>query len=97
MGCNLNFMTHNSNGLSFNRKRIKMFEYYSGKLSNNGILFLQETHSSKDTYDKWRDEFKGDIFFSHGTTKSCGVMIGYHGSKNFIPKKLNVTVMAEYL
>ena len=88
MESNLNFMTHNANGLNSTKKRIKMFEYYREKLYNNGILFLQETHSSNDTSDKWRDDFKGQVFFSHGTTNSCGVMIGYQGSKNFIVNKL---------
>ena len=86
---NLNFITHNANGLKSTQKRIKMFEYYRDKLSNNGILFLQETHSCKDTFDKWRDEFKGEIFFSHGATNSCGVMIGYLGSKKFTVNKIN--------
>ena len=47
------------------------------KQQNNGMLFLQETHSSDDTVINWRDDFKGELFFSHRTTNSCGVMIGY--------------------
>ena len=89
MECNLKFITNNANGLKSTNKRIKMFEYYREKLSNNGILFLQETHSRNDTYDKWRDEFRGELFFSHGTTNSCGVMIGYLGSKMFTVNKMS--------
>ena len=29
------------------------------------------------TVINWPDDFKGELFFSHGTTNSCGVMIGY--------------------
>ena len=54
-----------------------MFEYFMEKIANNGILFLQETHFSHDTVINWRDDFKGELFFSHETTNSCGVMIGY--------------------
>ena len=57
-----------------------MLEYLREKIANNGILFLQETHSSHDTVINWRGDFKGELFFLHGTTNSCGVMIGYLGS-----------------
>ena len=80
MGYNLNFLSNNVNGLNLSKKRFKMFEYFREKIANNGILFLQETHSSHDTVINWRDDFKGELFFSHGTTSSCGVIIGYLGS-----------------
>ena len=38
-------------------------------------------YSSEDTFNKWRDNFNGEIFFSPGTESSCGVMIGYLGNK----------------
>ena len=63
------------------KKRIKMFECFRGEISNNGIIFLQETHSTEDTFHNWRNDFKGEVCFSHGSTGSCGVMIGYFGSK----------------
>ena len=69
------------NGLNSPKKRIKMFEYFREKIANNGILFLQETHSSHDTIINWHYNFKDELFFSHGTTNSCSVMIGYLGSK----------------
>ena len=50
------------------------------QIANNGMLFLQETHSSHDTVINWRDDFRGELFFSHGTTYSCGVITGYLGS-----------------
>ena len=50
------------------------------KCFNNGILLLQEIHSSHDTVINWHDDFKGKLFFSHGTTNSCRVMNGYLGS-----------------
>ena len=54
-----------------------MLEYLREKIANNGKLFLQETHSFYDTVINWRNDFKGELFFSHGTINSCGVMIGY--------------------
>ena len=81
MGYNLNFLSNNVNELNSTKKKgIKMFEYFREKISNNGTLFLQETHSSDDTVINWHDDFKGQLFFSHGTTNSCGFMARYLGS-----------------
>ena len=85
----LNFLSNNVNGLKSSKKRIKMFEYFREKISNNGIIFLQETHSSENTFNNWGNDFKGEVFFSHGSTSSCGVMIGYLGSKKFQLNKIN--------
>ena len=52
------------------------------------VLFSYKKHSSEDTYNEWRDDFKGRIFFSHGTQSSCGVMIGFLGSITFLPKSI---------
>ena len=57
-----------------------MFEYFKEKSANNGILFLPKTHFSHDSVINWRDGFKGKLFFSHGATSSCYVIIGYLGS-----------------
>ena len=48
------------------KKRVKMFEYFEGQIVNNGIKFLQEMHSSEDTFNEWQDDFKGEVFFLHG-------------------------------
>ena len=80
MGYNLNFLSNNVNGHNLSKKQIKMFKYFREKIANNGILFLQETHSSHDIVISWCDDFKGELFFSQGTINSCSVMIGYLGS-----------------
>ena len=41
-----------------------MFEYFKDRIGNNGIIFVQETHSSKDTFNEWWNDFKGEVFFS---------------------------------
>ena len=80
---NLKFVTNHVKGLQSTHKRLKMFEYFRNVLSPNGIIFLQETHSSINDEKNWRDEFKGELFFSHGKTNSCGVAIGYFESQQF--------------
>ena len=41
----IQFISNNVKGLQSLEKRIKVFEYLKNCISNNGILFLQETHS----------------------------------------------------
>ena len=42
-----------------------------------------------DTATKWNDEFKGQLYFSHGKNNSCGVLIVFYG-------KVNVTVKNQF-
>ena len=85
----LNFLSNNVIGLKSSKKHLKMFEYFREKISNNGIIFLQETHSSEDTFNNWQNDFRGEAFFSHGSASSCGFMIGYLGSKKVQLNKIN--------
>ena len=41
----LTFITINIKGIQNNSKRLSVVEHFRRKLGNNGILFLQETHS----------------------------------------------------
>ena len=50
-------------------------------VTSNGLIFLQETHSPVKDEKVWSDEFEGQLFFSHGKTNSCGVAIGFVGTK----------------
>ena len=88
MAFNLSILSNNVNGLCLSKKRVHMFEYFKDRIVNNGIIFLRETHSSEDTFNEWWDDFKGEVFFSYGTTSSCGVMTGYVGSKKFSVNKI---------
>ena len=60
-----------------------MFEYLKGKFHNNDIIFLQETHSSKNSHNECHNEFKGELNFYQVTTNSCGVVIGFRTTKKF--------------
>ena len=65
-----------------------MFKYFKGQIVNNGIIFLQENASSEDIFNEWWGDFKGDVFFSHNTTTSCGAMSSYLGNKMFSVNKI---------
>ena len=51
------------------------------------VLFLQETHSTSQVEQKWKEDFKGHVFFSHGKKNSCGVVTAYFGKETFNVKK----------
>ena len=60
---NINFISNNIKGLQLNKKRAKVFEYFKRKICPSGILFLQETHSSKEAEVKQSEKFQGQMFF----------------------------------
>ena len=45
------------------------------KKKGGEIVLLQETYSTPDIEDVWRRDWSGQIFFSHGTNHSRGVLI----------------------
>ena len=45
---NFNFVSNNVKGLKSTKKRLKLFEYCKSKLAPSGVLFAQETHSTKE-------------------------------------------------
>ena len=68
-------------------KRLKLIQYFKDKIRLTGVLFLQETHSNSKIEQKWKEDFKGQVFFSHGKTNSCGVLIAYLGTETFFVNK----------
>ena len=77
-------------GFQSTNKRLKLIKYFKDKIVSNGFLFVQETHSTVNDEIKWKDDFKGEVFYSHGKSNSCGVLICFIGSKRlFIRNKLS--------
>ena len=70
-----------------NSKRLSVVEYFKNKLGNDGILFLQETHSTLNDENIWKNDFNVPVFYSHGTSQSCGVLFAYFGNLNFSVNK----------
>ena len=81
-----NTITYNCNGLGNKIKRQKVFTFLHDKLKN-GFVFLQETHSMENLEKEWKNEWGGEIYFSHGTSNSTGCAIAF--SKNFPVKIIN--------
>ena len=47
------------------------------------IIFLQETYSIVDVEDIWRTQWRGKLFFAHGSNHSCGMMIPVRSDLDF--------------
>ena len=63
----------NVRGIRDRVKRKNIFEWCKSK--GGDIIFLQETYSTLDVEDRWRLDWDGPIFFSHGSNHSKGVLI----------------------
>ena len=50
-------------------------------------MFLQETHSTFNDENIWKNDFNVPAFYSHGTSQSCGVLIAFFGNLNFSVNK----------
>jgi len=74
MNCesSIRLTSFNVNGLRNDIKRNAIFNKLR-PLSH--IVFLQETHSSKELENKWKTEWGSQIIFSHGISNSKGVAI----------------------
>ena len=91
-----NFLCNNVKGLQTSKKRLNLFNYFKSKMFPNNIIFLQETHSTKGNKIKWKDAFDSDLYFSHGKSNSCRVLIGSSGNKqNLYCEKKSVMEMIE--
>ena len=79
----LSFITNNVKGIQPSKKRLKLIQYFKDKIRSTGVLFLQETHSKSKIEQKWKEDFKGQVFFSHGKTNSCGVLTAIFWKRKF--------------
>ena len=73
-------------GIADNAKRRAIFE---NSRFNADLLILQETHSTIESEKVWRNEWGGDVIFSHGTSNARGIAI-------FIKKEISQQVQNIY-
>ncbi len=68
----LNISNFNVNGLGQCSKRLAIFNKMK---HDNGIILTQEIQSTSKTETKWKNEWGGQIVFSHGMSNNQGVAI----------------------
>ena len=50
-------------------------------------FFLQGTHSDNKVEQKWKEDVKGNDFFSHRKSNFCEVLTAFFGMETFTAKK----------
>ena len=81
MANKIHFISNNLKSFQSINKRLKLIKYFKDKIVSNGFLFLQETHLTFNDEIKWKDDFKGEVFYSHGKSNLYGVLICFIGSR----------------
>ena len=74
-GHEIHIVSLNVRGLGDNTKRRQVLHWFENK--NSKIVLLQETHSTTHTERLWKNEWNGDMYFSHGTGAPKGVVISF--------------------
>jgi exonuclease III len=63
----------NVRGLGMDVKRRKLFTWLNKQ--DLALVMLQETHSTREIENKWRTEWGGEAYFSHGSSRARGTVI----------------------
>ena len=70
---NFKIVSLNVKGLNNSMKGRKVFKWLHRQTAH--CYFLQETFRTEESINIWRSEWGGNIFYSHGSNHSKGVMI----------------------
>ena len=83
VGSNLAFklISLNARGVCSFEKRKAVFGWFLNQKVD--LCFLQETYSTKEVENIWKKQWKGEMFFSHGSERSRGVLILIKNSLKF--------------
>ena len=68
----INIISLNVRGLNNKQKRAAIFSEYRSRCD---ILCLQETYSTEEVENIWRNEWGGEVYFDHGDSNSRGTGI----------------------
>ena len=87
---NINFklLSLNARGIRSFEKRKALFGWLMKDKAD--ICFLQESYSTPEVEKIWKSQWKGELFFSHGTEHSKSVLILVKNSLEFELKTAKV-------
>ena len=68
-----NVLSLNVRGIRDLHKRKSIFTWVRNQKAD--IIFLQETYSTPDFFQSWKFQWPGDMYFSHGSNHSKGVLL----------------------
>ena len=76
MAQTMKFSTFNCQGIGNCSKRRAIFKWL--KHFHRDVVLLQETHSVEEHESNWKKDWKGDIYFNHGSTNPWRKSKGNH-------------------
>ena len=85
--CDFKLMSFNVRGLRCSKKRHSIFRFIKRKCID--VCLVQEAHCTIKDENTWKNEWGGEVYYSHGGRDSRGVMILV---KNGLDFKLNNVV-----
>ena len=68
-----NVLSLNVRGIRDLNKRKSIFTWARNQKADTN--FLQETYSTPDVFDSWKFQWPGDMYYSHGSNHSKGVLV----------------------
>ena len=68
-----NVLSLNVRGIRDLNKRKLIFTWVRNQKAD--IIFLQETFSTPDIFDSWKFQWRGDMYYSHRSNHSKGVLV----------------------
>ena len=71
--CTFKLISLNAPGVHSFEKRKALFGWLIVQEAN--ICPLQETYSTKEVENIWKEQWRGEVYFSHGSEHSRGVLI----------------------
>ena len=85
----------NVRGISNFRKRRAIFTWCQKRKAD--FMFLQETHSKKDTEIYWKNKWGAEAVMSHGSSNSCGVAILFRKGVDCVIHTKNLDPLERYI
>ena len=92
---NVNIISVNVKGIRTFAKRQKVFNWLARKKVD--VILLQETYSTVEVERYWKHQWKGDMYFSHGTTHSKGVTVLFNSKFECDIKACNIDQNGRYI
>ena len=68
-----NALSLNVRGIRDLTKRKSIFTWVRNRKAD--VIFLQETYSTSEVIDSWKYQWPGDMYYSHGSNHSKGVLV----------------------
>ena len=84
--CAFKLISLNARGIRTSRKRKAVFKWVTNQMAD--ICFLQETYSTKEVEKVWKKQWKGQMYFSHGSEHSRGTLVLIKNSLEFEMKSV---------